>query len=74
MLRDLVVGLGIPQVAELVLTRGALSLPGLAPTAASRLAAASAFLGRARTFRMDLSRDSQKNARFLMERLAQKNP
>ena len=36
MVRDLVVGLGVPQVAELVLTEGARSLPGLAPTAASR--------------------------------------
>jgi hypothetical protein len=73
-LRDLVVGLGIPQVAELVLTEGALSLPGLAPTAASRLAAASAFLARSRPYRLDLSRDAGANARFLLERLALGRP
>jgi hypothetical protein len=70
MLRDLVVGLGIPQVAELVLTDGALSLPGLAPTAASRLAAASAFLARSKPYRFDLSRDAAVNARFLLEALS----
>lgn len=70
MLRDLVVGLGVPQVAELVLTEGARSLPGLAPTAASRLAAASAFLARSKLYRLDLSRDSSANARFLLEALS----
>lgn len=69
MLRDLVVGLGVPQVAELILTRGALSLPGLAPTAASRLAAASAFLARSKSLRLDLSRDPVANARFLLDHL-----
>jgi hypothetical protein len=71
LLRDLVVGLGIPQVAELVLTKGALSLPGLAPTAASRLAAATAFLARAQSLRLELSRDVEANARFLLEELGQ---
>ncbi|MGZ3653748.1 MAG: hypothetical protein ACXWSC_21780 [Bdellovibrionota bacterium] len=74
LLRDLVVGLGVPQVAELVLTEGALSLPGLAPTAASRFAAAAAFLARARAYQFDLSRDPTENARFLLEKLAQGNP
>ena len=69
MLRDLVVGLGVPQVAELILTKGALSLPGLAPTAASRLAAASAFLARSKSLRLDLSRDPEANARFLLDHL-----
>ncbi len=71
LLRDLVVGLGIPQVAELLLTKGARSLPGLAPTAVSRLAAASAFLARSQSLRFDLSRDPDANARFLIERLTQ---
>lgn len=70
LLRDLVVGLGIPQVAELILTKGALSLPGLAPTAASRFAAAAAFLARSKSLRFDLSRDVEANARFLIERLS----
>ncbi|HEY8280773.1 MAG TPA: hypothetical protein VIH99_14175 [Bdellovibrionota bacterium] len=72
LLRDLVVGLGIPQVAELILTKGARSLPGLAPTAASRLAAATAFLARAKPMRLELGRDSKSNARFLLEQLAAK--
>ena len=71
MLRDLVVGLGVPQVAELILTRGALSLPGLVPNAASRLAAASAFLARSKSLRLDLSRDPEANARFLLTELSQ---
>jgi len=70
LLRDLVVGLGIPQVAELILTKGARSLPGLAPTALSRLAAATAFLARSQSLRFELSRDLEKNARFLIEKLS----
>lgn len=70
LVRDLVVGLGIPQVAELVLTRGARSLPGLAPTAASRAAAAAAFLARSQSYRLDLSRDTELNARFLIDQLS----
>ncbi len=70
LLRDLVVGLGIPQVAELILTKGARSLPGLAPTAASRMAAASAFLLRSRSLRFELSRDVEENARYLIEELS----
>jgi hypothetical protein len=72
LVRDLVVGLGVPQVAELILTEGARSLPGLAPTAASRFAAASAFLARSRALRFDLSRDAAANARFLLGRLGAK--
>jgi hypothetical protein len=69
MVRDLVVGLGIPQVAELVLSEGARSLPGLAPTAASRFAAASAFLARAQPLRFELSRDPVANAKYLLDTL-----
>lgn len=65
--RDLVVGLGVPQVAELILTRGLGSLPGLAPTAASRLAAATAYLARAQVFRLTLARDPARNAAGLAE-------
>lgn len=65
--RDMVVGLGIPQVAELLLTRGLASLPGLAPTAASRLAAAAAYLARAKVYRFSLSRSSSANAAALAE-------
>lgn len=67
--RDLVVGLGVPQVAELVLADGLKSLPGLAPTGASRLLAASAFLAQAQTLRFELSRDSKRNARYLIDHL-----
>jgi hypothetical protein len=69
LIRDLVVGLGLPQVAELVLTKGVLTLPGLAPTGASRLLAASAFLAQAKTLRFELSRDTKRNARFLIDTL-----
>lgn len=69
LVRDLVVGLGVPQVAELLLTRGLRSLPGLAPTGISRLAAASAFLARAETLELDLSRDPARNAAFLLAEL-----
>lgn len=68
--RDLVVGLGVPQVAELVLTKGIRSLPGLAPAAASRAAAAVAYGARARTLRLKLSPDHAKNATCLLEGLA----
>jgi hypothetical protein len=70
LLRDLVVGIGVPQVAELILTRGVRSLPGLAPTGVSRLAAAAAFLSRAKTLELELSRDPERNARFLLEALS----
>ncbi|MGZ3692896.1 MAG: hypothetical protein ACXWQO_01515 [Bdellovibrionota bacterium] len=69
LLRDLVVGIGVPQVAELLLTKGILSLPGLAPTGVSRLAAAAAFLARAQTLELELSRDPALNAKFLLEAL-----
>lgn len=69
LLRDLVVGLGVPQVAELLLAKGIKSLPGLAPTAASRSAAALAFVTRSRVLRLRLSSDSEKNAACLLEGL-----
>jgi hypothetical protein len=69
MLRDLVIGLGVPQVAELILTEGIRSLPGLAPTAVSRFAAAGAFVARSKTFRFDLCRNAETNAHFLLEQL-----
>jgi hypothetical protein len=68
--RDLVIGLGVPQVAELLLTKGLMSLPDLAPAAASRSAAASAFALRARSCRFKLSSDPKKNAACLLETLA----
>lgn len=66
LLRDLVVGLGVPQVAELLLTKGLRSLPGLAPAAASRTAAAAAFAARSRTLRLKLSHDPARNAECLL--------
>ena len=65
--RDLVVGIGIPQVAELILSKGLKSIPGLAPTGASRAAAATAYLTRAKVFALDLSNDAPKNAKCLLE-------
>lgn len=71
LLRDMVVGLGVPQVAELLLTKGIRSLPGLAPTGASRTAAAAALLSRSRTFRLELSRDHSANAQALLSAFGQ---
>ena len=67
--RDLVVGLGIPQVAELVLTKGISSLPGLAPAALSRTAAAAAFASRAKVIRLELSRHPELNAEALLKEI-----
>ncbi len=64
--RDLVVGLGIAQVAELVLAGGLKSLPGLAPTALSRAKAAATYAAKATTLRFHMSRDSRKDARYLL--------
>jgi hypothetical protein len=63
--RDMVVGLGLPQVAELLLTHGPRSLPGLVPAAASRALAALAHIARAQVWELQLARDSALNARFL---------
>lgn len=71
LLRDMVVGLGVPQVAELILTKGIRSLPGLAPAGASRTAAAAALLSRATTYRLELSRDHAANARALLSAFGQ---
>jgi hypothetical protein len=71
LLRDLVVGVGVPQVAELLLTRGWKSLPGLAPAASSRMIAASALLARSRLLRLELSRDHGSNAHALLAALEQ---
>jgi hypothetical protein len=69
LLRDMVVGLGLPQVAELVLSKGVRSLPGLAPVALSRARAAMALAARARVFEFQLARDPLRNARFLEREL-----
>lgn len=69
LVRDLVVGIGVPQVAELLLSKGLRSLPGLAPAAASRSAAAMAFAARSRVLRLKLSSDAAKNAACLLEGL-----
>jgi hypothetical protein len=66
LLRDLVVGMGVPQIAELLLTRGLGSLPGLTPVAASRFAAASAALARARVWKLQLSRNNSLNLESLI--------
>lgn len=69
LVRDLVVGLGLPQVAELVLTSSWGTLPSLAPTAASRALAVAQLLRRAEIFELRLSRDSRANAALVAEAL-----
>lgn len=73
LLRDLVGGIGVPQVAELLLSGGLKTLPGLAPTAASRLTAASALLARSETLAFDLCRDPVANAHFLLAALKERS-
>lgn len=68
--RDMVVGLGIAQVAELVLADGLKSLPRLLPTAVSRARAAAHFSARATTLYLNMSRDPEVDARFLWAELA----
>jgi hypothetical protein len=71
-LRELVAGPGLPQLAELALSRGLRGISDLAPAAASRMAAAAAFLTRGRALRLDLARDPAVNAGFLIEELVEK--
>ncbi len=67
--RDLVVGLGLPQIAELVLRKGILSLVALAPTAASRFFVANRLALGARGFRLKMSSDASANAAAILEAL-----
>jgi hypothetical protein len=66
LLRDMLLDLGAPPGAELLATKGILNLPGLIPTGASRIAAAGALLARARSYRLELSRDHAANAQALL--------
>jgi len=67
--RDLVIGLGIPQVAEIVLTKGMATIPSLIPNAASRSLAALSFLRKAKRLNWNMSRDPSVNAAFLLKKL-----
>jgi hypothetical protein len=73
-LKELVAGPGLPQLTEAALAKGLRGLTSLAPTAASRMTAATAFLTRGRALRMDLARDPAVNADFLIEELVEKRP
>ncbi len=70
LMRDLVVGQGIPQVVEHVLRAGLKSLPKLTPVALSRMTAAGALVARARPLALDLSQEHGANARLLANALA----
>jgi hypothetical protein len=65
--RDLVVGVGLPQLAEILLSRGWKSLPSLSPRAISRSIAATQLLGKASTFELCFSNDSAANAEILLQ-------
>lgn len=67
--RDLVVGLGIPQVAEIVLTKGLATMPSLIPNAASRSLAALSFLRKAKRLTWNMSRNPSVNSDFLIKSL-----
>ncbi len=66
--RDVVVGLGLPQVLELVARSGARDLWRQAPSAWRRARAAGAALGRARAVRLDIA-DPESAAQALVDEL-----
>ncbi len=66
--RDLVVGLGLPQVLELVARRGAVDLPRMLPAALGRLRAATAVLAHARSVVLEVS-DPEASAEILVTEL-----
>lgn len=65
--RDMVVGLGLPQVLELVARRGARDLPAQLPSALRRSRAAVAVLKRARGIRLELADPEQAAALLVAE-------
>lgn len=67
LVRDLVVGYGLPKMSESFAHPK--NLPGLAPQTASRLAAATAFAVRTKTFQLELSRNPERNADILVKTL-----
>lgn len=67
--RDLVVGLGLAQVLEHVLSDGWGSLSRMAPIAASRFRAAASFSARASSYRLNMSRDPRADASLLLKEL-----
>lgn len=69
LLRDMVVGLGLPQLAELVLTKGIWTLPELLPTASSRTLAAARLVAKSRCIALELSTDHKANAALLLKTL-----
>lgn len=71
--RDLVVGLGLPQVLELVARRGARDLVSFAPTALSRMRAARALARKAQAATLELA-DPDAAAELLVRRLAAEPP
>jgi len=68
LLRDMVVGLGLPQLAELVLTKGIWSLPSLIPTASSRTLAAANLVQKCQCYALELSHNSQANAELIRKK------
>lgn len=67
LLRDLVVGIGLPKISESFANLK--TLPGLAPKTLSRFSAATAYAARSKTFQFDLSRDPTKNAEALAQEI-----
>ncbi len=73
LLRDMVVGLGLPQLAELILTKGLWTLPLLVPTAASRALAAARLIAKSDCVVLELSTDKKENAALLYKKLSSYN-
>ncbi|MCO5141641.1 MAG: hypothetical protein M9962_00965 [Oligoflexia bacterium] len=71
--RDLVVGLGLPQVVELVLSNGAKSLIGLTKPALSRSLSMSSAIARAKVYEIHLSDNSEKNANHIIQFMNKEN-
>lgn len=65
--RDMVVGLGLPQVAELILRKGLFSLAQLIPTASSRFILANRLALSVKGYRLQMTENAQLNANAIME-------
>ncbi len=65
--KDMVIGIGIPQVAELVLSRSPSGLLKLIPVAFNRFCASIALIRSAKVLRFRLSNDPDKNSDCLMQ-------
>jgi hypothetical protein len=67
--RDLIVGLGIPQIAELILTKGTKSFAEMIPGLAKKTMLTARLLKQCRFLELDLCNNSRRNAEFLLKEI-----